>query len=53
MKNFNWQHIQFTDGSNPYVCTTMKSFDFMNKKYNLIKIKEGFWLAKEKEEVKC
>lgn len=45
MKKFKWQHIQFANGSNPYVCTTEKSFKYMNKKYNLTKIKDGFWLA--------
>lgn len=47
MKNFEWQHIQFEDGSNPYICTTKKAFKFMLKRYNLVKLREGFWLAKE------
>lgn len=51
MKNFSWQHIQFEDGSNPYICTTEKAFKFMLKRYNLQKLREsngiGYWLAKE------
>lgn len=46
MENFKWQHIQFADGSNPYVCTTEKGFKQMQKHYTLEKIKDGFWLAK-------
>lgn len=43
---FNWQHIKFADGSNPYICTTEKKFRQMQKKYNLVKLGENFWLAK-------
>lgn len=42
---FEWQHIQFEDGSNPYICTSEKAFKYMKRKYKLIKIKEGFWMA--------
>lgn len=45
MKKFKWQHIQFSDGSNPYVCMTEKSFEYMRNKYDLTYIKNGFWLA--------
>lgn len=45
MKTFKWQHIQFADGSNPYICMTEKNFKWMQKHYNLVKIKDGFWLA--------
>lgn len=45
MEIFRWQHIQFADGSNPYICTTEKTFKQMQKKHNLIQIKDGFWLA--------
>lgn len=45
MEHFKWQHIQFADGSNPYVCTTEKAFKRMCKKYNLVKIKDGFYMA--------
>lgn len=46
MKNFKWQHIQFTDGSNPYICTTEKSFKWMQEHYKLEKIEDGFWIAR-------
>ena len=26
MTNFEYQHIEFIDGSNPYICTTKKEF---------------------------
>ena len=45
MKKFRWQHIQFADGSNPYICMTEKEFKRIQKKYNLTQIKDGFWLA--------
>ena len=45
MKYFNWQHIEFTDGSNPYICTIEKEFKRIQKIYNLTKIKENFWFA--------
>lgn len=45
MKNFRWQHIQFEDGSNPYICTTGESFKWIRRHYNLVKIKDGFWMA--------
>lgn len=41
-----WQHIEFSDGRNPYICKTEDEFECMRKKYTLINIKEGFWLAK-------
>lgn len=45
MKHFIWQHVQFADGSNPYICTTEQRFKDMKKKYNLKKVTENFWLA--------
>ncbi len=46
---FRWQHIEFADGSNPYICTTEKSFKWMKKHYVLEPIKDRFWKAvKEK-----
>ena len=48
MERFRWQHIQFADGSNPYICTTEKKFKQMRKKYSLTQIKDGFWLAESK-----
>lgn len=44
-----WQHIQFTDKSNPYICKTEKEFKRLKRKYGnrLQPIKEGFWIVKE------
>ena len=42
-----WQHIQFADGSNPYICKTEKEFKRMQKKYQLEMIKPRFWIARE------
>ena len=51
MKNFEWQHIRFENGCNPYICKTEKAFKFMQKRYNLVKLREsngiGFWLSKK------
>lgn len=49
MNKFTWQHIEFEDGSNPYICTTEKEFKRIRNKYNLIGIKENFWIAKNKQ----
>ena len=46
MNNFTWQHIEFADGGNPYICMTEKAFRRIKKKYNLMEIKKNFWLAK-------
>ena len=43
MEDFEWQHIRFTDGNNPYICKTEKEFKRMQKKYKLEQIKDGFW----------
>lgn len=48
MKDFACQHIEFADGSNPYICMTEKEFRRIEGKYNLKKIKFGFWIAEEK-----
>lgn len=48
MNNFTWQHIEFGDGGNPYICMTEKEFKRIKRKYNLEKIKDGFWFAKIK-----
>jgi len=42
---FVWQHISFADGSNPYICTCKENFTWMNRHYEMVKIKENFWLA--------
>lgn len=49
MNKFTWQHIEFEDGSNPYICTTEKEFERIRNKYNLVGIKENFWIAKNKQ----
>lgn len=44
-----WQHIQYENGSNPYICITEKEFKRLKHKYGnrLQLIKEGFWIVKE------
>ena len=42
---FNWQHIEFIDGSNPYICKTKKEFNKIKQKYVLDKIDDDFWKA--------
>lgn len=43
-----WQHIEFVDGSNPYISKTEKDFKWMNEHYVLIPIKENFWKATDR-----
>lgn len=43
-----YQHIEFIDGSNPYICKTEKSFKWMKEHYVLEPIKEDFWKATER-----
>lgn len=50
MNNFTWQHIKFEKNGNPYICLTEKAFNRIKRKYNLVKIKEGFWIAKDKND---
>ena len=49
MNNFNWQHIEFESGGNPYICMTEKEFKRIKRKYSLVKIKDDFWIAKDKQ----
>lgn len=44
--SFTWQHIEFEDGSNPYISKTEEDFNWMKNKYELEFIKDNFWLAK-------
>lgn len=49
-----WQHIEFSDGSNPYICKTEKEFNRMKQKYGntMTHIKGIFWkvqMPKRKE----
>lgn len=46
--SFTWQHIEFEHRGNPYICTTEKEFNRIKRKYNLEKIKDNFWIAKDK-----
>ena len=50
MDRFAWQHIEFEDGSNPYICKTAKAMDWMRQKYNLVPLRDNFWLAKTVKE---
>ena len=43
--SYNWKHIKFLDGSNSYICKTEKEFERVSKEYNLIKVKENFYVA--------
>ena len=47
--DMKWQHIQYTDGSNPYICKTQTEFNRIKRKYGdrMEQIKEGFWIVKE------
>lgn len=47
MNKFRWQHIQFANGSNPYICKTENEFKRIKRKYNLSLIRNGFWLVAE------
>ena len=40
-----WQHISYSDGSNPYICTTEEKFKRLKRKYGkrMKLIKENFW----------
>lgn len=40
-----WQHIEFIDGSNPYVCKTEKEFKKMKSRYVLKNITDNLWQA--------
>lgn len=45
MNYFKWKHIEFADGSNPYICKTEKEFKRIRKRYNLERIKDNFYRA--------
>lgn len=42
-----WNHIQFENGSNPYICKTDKELERMKRKYDLVQLDGNFWLAKD------
>ena len=43
-----YQHIEFIDGSNPYISKTEKDFKWMCEHYALIPIAENFWKATDR-----
>lgn len=47
-EKFTWQHIEFEDGSNPYISKTYDDFMWMKTHYQLTKIKDNFWKAIDK-----
>ena len=49
MDNFNWQHISFGHGGNPYICKTEIEFNRIKAKYDIVHIQDNFWLAKHKQ----
>ena len=48
MTNFEYQCIEFIDGSNSYICTTKKEFKKMKEKYIIETIGKNMWKAKFK-----
>lgn len=46
MEKFEWQHINFIDGRNPYICKTKKEFKYIKERYILEPVKDNFWEAK-------
>lgn len=48
-RTFNWQHIMFAHGGNPYICKTEKEFQRLQRKYLLVPTNaRGFWVAKDR-----
>ena len=43
-----YQHIEFIDGSNPYICKTEREFKRINEKYLLIPEGENCWKATDR-----
>lgn len=52
--SFTWQHISYSDGSNPYICTTQKRFNQLKHKYGsaMTKVEENYWMVTVKQETK-
>ena len=44
-----WYHFQFENGSNPYIAFTEKERDRIIRKYEVEKIKDGFYIVKDGE----
>lgn len=38
-------HIEYSDGSNPYICFNEKELNRLRKKYGkrMVELKKGFW----------
>lgn len=49
--DLKWQHIQFEDGRNPYICKTAEEFEHMKSKYDLEYLCTGMWLVKAYERI--
>lgn len=47
---YKWKHIEFLNGSNPYICKTTEEFERIRKKYVLLEYKENFYIAIDKNE---
>ena len=49
--DFRWQHIEYEDCSNPYICMTKKRFKQLQKKYGdrMVRLHGDFWLVKKDE----
>lgn len=47
-KPIKWQHLDFEDGSNPYIVKTAKELTRIKKKYagRIEEVKPGFWIVK-------
>lgn len=45
MKNFEWQHIEFINGNNPYICKTEREFKRMKNKYIFEQVSTNCWKA--------
>lgn len=45
---FKWQHIDFIDGSNPYICKTESELKKMQEQYVLEQTGENLWKATHK-----
>lgn len=43
-----YQHIEFINGSNPYISKTEKDFKWISEHYILIPITEGYWKATDR-----
>lgn len=50
---FEWQHISYLSGANPYICKTEKEFNRIKRKYGKRLLKsatENFWYVDDIKE---